>query len=215
MTERKEPFSLTCASCGSNVLKKIKKGEYVCEYCGSRYLFDDDKSIDDEQTQSDLMSIFAEAEAYRAKGELEKELQALVKGLDIAPDNCTLMLKLGRTYRMMGEPKKAYEYYRKAEELDPDDPVVYNNLGSLYLTQERYEEAKPYMDKCLKMIEEDPLSADIDEIAVIYNNYALSIGKAGDLDSARKYLKMAKDKGCAERHLSYVCDKLKIDKRKI
>lgn len=200
--------SMTCDFCGGKKLKRIRKGEYVCEYCGSRFLYTADDDTDDEQVQARLMAIFAQAEEYEENGDLENELQTLTKGLETAPDNCTLMLKIGRAYRKLGEPKMAYEYYKKAEQLDPNDPVVYNNLGSLYLTQECYDEARSYMEKCMRMIEADPLSASIDEIAVIYNNYALSVGMAGDKDRARKYLKQAKEKGCAERHLSYTCGKL-------
>ena len=202
--------SMTCEFCGGRKLKKIRKGEYVCEYCGSRFLYNADDDSDDEQVQARLMAVFGKADEYEEKGDLENELQTLVEGLEIAPDDCTLMLKIGRAYRKLGEPKKAYEYYRKAEQLDPTDPVVYNNLGSLYLTQECYAEARPYMEKCMRMIETDPLSASIGEIAVIYNNYALSEGMAGDRNLARKYLKLAKEKGCAEEHLSYTCGKLGI-----
>ena len=62
----------------------------------------------------------------------------------------------------------------------------------------------------IAMIEADPMSASTADAAVTYANYAFCIGKLGDLAGARKYLTIAKKKGCNEQTLDYFCKALKI-----
>ena len=60
------------------------------------------------------------------------------------------------------------------------------------------------------LIEADPMSASAADVAVTFSNYALCIGTLGDLTGAKKYLTMAKKKGCSPRTIDYVCQALKI-----
>lgn len=201
----------SCSSCGSSSLRKVSDGEYVCEFCGSRFFVGEpDEAGDAEEADADLAAVFEKAAGYEERDDYKNELRTLAKGLDIAPNDCTLMLKIGRAYWRLGFIKKAVEYYRKAEELDPDDPIVYVNLGALYLSQDQYKMAKPLFEKGIAIIEADPLSASPGDTAVTYGNYALCIGKLGDREGAKHYLEIATEKGYNRSSVDNVKKKLRL-----
>ena len=205
-----------CTSCGSNALKRIRNGEYVCEHCGSRfYTREDQGTISPEEAALMLTALFAEADEYAAKGDAPAELRTLLKGLEITADDCSLMLRLGRANWKQGNLKKAREYYQRAEALDPGDPIVYVNIGTLCMSLEQYKEAKSNYEKGIAIIEADPLSATPGDTAVAYGSYALCLGKLGDLTGAKKNLKLAKAKGYSEKSISVVCERLKIRRSEI
>lgn len=207
---------LVCRVCGGNRLKRLRTGEYQCEHCGSVLLTERQESAGSEaERDARLDAILAEAAGYEEKSDWREELRVLSRGLDVAPDSCTLMLKLGRAYWRLGYTQKAQAYYRRAEELDPDDPIVYVNLGSLYLTGGLYDEARPQYEKGLALIEADPLSATQGDAAVAYGNYALCLGRLGDLEGAERNLRIAKEKGYRVQSVDYVCRTLGLDKSKI
>lgn len=207
---------LVCPVCGGNRLKRLRTGEYRCEHCGSVLLTERRESAEnDAGRDARLDAIFAEAAGYEEKDDFRAELRVLARGLDVAPDSCTLMLKLGRAYWRLGYTQKAQEYYRRAQELNPDDPVVYINLGSLYLTGGLYAEARPQYEKGLALIEADPLSATPGDAAVAYGNYALCLGRLGDPEGAERTLRIAKEKGYRPESIDYVCRTLGLDRSKI
>ena len=49
---------LQCVTCGSNQLKKIRQGEYICQHCGNRYLTDNQDMIT-EATEKELIYILS------------------------------------------------------------------------------------------------------------------------------------------------------------
>ena len=216
VAEKKPPsgsgmHAVMCASCGSSNLKRVGKGEYLCEHCGSRFFTEEaDGGMSPEEKKAKLMALFAEAERFAEKDDYGAELGVLSKGLELAPDDVTLLLKLGRACRNLGFQQEAMEYYRKAEQVNPDDPVIYVNQGTAYLMQDMPAEAKPLLEKALAMMDADPMSATKGDIAVTYGNYALCIGKLGDLAGARKYLRIAKEKGHRQQSIDYICRKLQI-----
>ncbi|MBQ6360280.1 MAG: zinc ribbon domain-containing protein [Lachnospiraceae bacterium] len=212
--EKKKPaemLAVVCASCGSGQLKRIGRGEYLCEHCGSRFFAQEPENFtDSEKEKAELLALFAEAEKHADKGDYRAELIALSKGLKLAPEDGTLLLKLGRACMRLGFIQEAMEYYRKAEEVCPDDPIVYVNQAVLYQKQDMAAEARPLLEKALAMIEADPMSATAADVAVTFSNYALCIGTLGDTAEATKYLTMAKKKGCSDQTIEYVCKALKI-----
>ena len=212
----KQLESLKCTACGSGKLKKISRSEYICEYCGSRYflgLRSEDVKADQDEAQ--LMPLFLEAQKYERKDAIAKELEILLKGLEIAPDNSTLMLKLGRAYWRLGLLKKASEYLERARQLDPNDPVLYNNIALLYISSKDYEKARLNLEKSFELIKDDPLCVSGNDEAIIYGNYGMVIGKLGNLEEARKYLRIAKEKGYSDSSIKNVCKSIGIDARKI
>ena len=197
--------AVACASCGSGNLKRIGKGEYLCEHCGSRFFTEEpDDVLSPEEKNAKLLALFAEAESYSAKDDYQAELSTLTKGLELAPENSRLLLRLGRACASLGLLREAMEYYGKAEKANPDYPIVYLNQAILYLKQDMAAEAKPLLDKALALIGENPMSASTGDIAITYANYAQCIGKLGDRAAAKKYLSMAKEKRCDKSWLDYV-----------
>ena len=200
-----------CAACGSGNLKRIGKGEYLCEHCGSRFLAEEpDDVMSPEEKQAKLLVLFAEAEKYSENDDYHAELSTLIKGLDLAPENSRLLLRLGRACANLGLLREAMEYYRKSEKVNPDYPIVYLNQAILYLKQDMAAESKPLLEKALALIEADPISVSSGDIAVTYANYALCIGKLGDHTGAGKYLRMAKAKHCDKSWMDHVCDLLEM-----
>ncbi len=203
--------AVVCASCGSGDLKRIGRGEYRCGHCGSRFFAEEpEDAMSIEERKAKLLTLFAEAQKHADHGDYQAELGALSKGLELVPEDPTLLLKLGRASMRFDLVQEAMEYYRKAEEVNPDDPIVYVNQGVVYMKQDMAAEAKPLFEKALAMVKADPLSASTSDVAVTYSNYALCLGELGDRAGAKKYLAAAKKKGCSEKTIDYVCKKLKI-----
>ena len=205
-----------CAACGSRHLRKVRKGEYRCEYCGSRFFTDgQDASASEEDVETELMALFEEAAAYESKDNISAELKVLLKGLDLDPENCLLLLKLGRAYWRLGLDEKSLEYLRKAEQLYPDNALVYFNLANIHLTRGEYAAAKPLYEKSLAAIEANPLSVSANDVAVSYANYGNCLGRMGDLKGAKKYLSIAKAKGYSSTSLANVCRLLGLNPKRL
>ena len=68
-----EPESLRmypgkCTSCGGTVLKKIRAGEYQCEYCGMMLFFDEQNDGEDQEAiDAKVALLLSEASAYAKK----------------------------------------------------------------------------------------------------------------------------------------------------
>ena len=198
---------MICASCKA----PLPEGAAFCPSCGNRVGLKPYAEMDEWPETSVLLKIFAEADEYERKDDYQTELQILSKGLRIAPDNCSLMLRLGRAFWRLGYDQKAMDYYRKAERLNPRDPIVYVNIAAVYISRGMYAEARPYLERGIAIIEADPLSASAGDIAVTYGNYALCAGELGDRSGAKKYLALAKKNGYRRESLETVCSRLHLD----
>lgn len=208
--------SMRCTSCGSSSLKIIRTGEYRCEHCGTKFYTDRQNPRGDVETLDAKVAVFlSEAAAYANKGDYRNELQTLAKAMELAPEDNTVLLRLGRAYWRLGLSEKALEYYRIAEDLYPGDPIVYANIGSAYIKLGHYAEAKVQYEKGIAIIESDPMSACADDIAVTYGNYALCLGKLGDRKSAKKYLSIAKEKGYSQESIDSICKQLHLNRYSI
>lgn len=202
-----------CTSCGSGSLKRVRRGEYLCEHCGHRF-YTEANDPGPEEMQARLLELFEEADEYRDRGDHGKALMILIKGLDFAPEDAMLLMKLGMEYWALGMAEKARGYYLESEKRNPHTPIIYGNLGCLYLTQGQPAEARPYCEKAIAMIEENPFSATPRETAVTYGNYALCLGRLGDLDGAEKYLKIAEQKGYSEKSINNIRSELHLKRRR-
>lgn len=201
--------TMKCTACGSNQIKRVQAGEYLCEHCGTTF-FIKDQTGSEVSSDLKLTALLREAESYAEKEDLQSELKSLATAYSIAPDNNDVLLRYGRCYIKLGFPQKAMEYFQKAEVLFPDDPIVYVNIGTALLKQGHYAEAKPRYERALAIIEEDPTSATTGDIAVTYGNYALCVGRLGDKKKARKYLSIAKEKGYRSASVDWICKELQI-----
>lgn len=187
---------VACTACGSHELRQLSHGVYLCEYCGSRFLVDDDKTITDaEVVDAQVLAAYLKANDYSDKEDYTNELQTLVAVLPLAPNNTVLRNKIGRAYRRLGLNDKALEQYNKAMELDPDNPSSYANIGILNLILDNCSEAKTYLEKALGMIEKNPDSATPGDKATFWGNYAYCVGKMGDKTRAYQLLDKAEKMG--------------------
>ena len=89
---------MICASCKA----PLPEGAAFCPSCGNRVGLKPYAEMDEWPETSVLLKIFAEADEYERKDDYQTELQILSKGLRIAPDNCSLMLRLGRAFWRLG-----------------------------------------------------------------------------------------------------------------
>ena len=207
---------MICISCGSSNFKKIRRGEYQCEYCGAMLCTDGQKPGEDhEAADAETAVLLSEAQAFAERKDYREELKTLAKAMALSPKNNTVLLRLGRAYWRLDLPDKALEYYRKAEELYPDDPIVYVNIASAFMKQGHYEEAKAQCEKGIAIIESDPMSASADDIAIAYGNYALCLGRLGDKEGAKKYLSVAKKKGYSKESVNTICRQLHLNRFQI
>ena len=191
-----------CPACGSTNLKRLQPGEYVCEFCGSKYYTDEPRPFENTESRDAMVAVLLkEAEEYAAKRDYKNELQTLMKAFSLNPESDTVLLRVGRAYSRLDFPQKALEYYQKAERLYPDDPIVYVNIGTAFMNQGLPKEARPYYEKALSIIERDPASAVIGDIAVSYGSYALCLGRLGDKKNAVKYLAIAEGKGYSQESI--------------
>ena len=204
-------LSMRCTSCGSSDLRKISTRKYRCEHCGTILVTGGQTPGENDEAQDAKVAVLlSEAQTYAGKKDYQSELQTLIKAAELAPEDNTVLLRLGRAYWRLGSLEKALEYYRMAEELYPEDPIVYANIGSALISLGQYAEAKEQYEKGIAIIEADSASACLTDIAITYGNYALCLGKLGDRRGARKYLSIAKEKGYSQESISSVCRQLHL-----
>ena len=208
-------YLLACKSCGSSSLRRIRKGEYLCEHCGSKWIADEQNSSVgvEEQDAVDTInkSILSQAKEYHNKGEHQKALLILAKGLDEDLENYSILFWLGKEYYQLDNLEKALECYKKAEKLYTDDPTLFVNIGLIYFSMGQYQMAKLQYEKAIAMIEADPASVAKIDITTAYGNYGYCIGMMGDRENAKKYLSRAKAEGYYPNVLKYVCEYLELD----
>ncbi len=209
--EKSHLHSMKCTSCGSSDLKRVYRGKYRCEHCGTILYTDEQNTGEDQEAAAAQAAVLlSEASAFAEKKDYQNELQTLIKAVKLAPEDDTVLLRLGRAYWRLGSLEKAMEYYRIAEDLYPNDPSVYNNIGSNYFKSGHYAQAKEQYEKAVAIIVSDPLSASAEDTAVTYGNYAYCLGKLGDRKNAKKYLSIAKEKGYSKDSIDTICRDLHL-----
>lgn len=182
----------TCPTCGSKEFLRESIGVMVCRYCRNRY---DEKTLNGavltrEEIDAQVAGLLLRSEEYRSRDNYEEEIRVLSEASAIAPDSCSVWLKLGRAYRMLGMSPRALECYEKARGLEPDNGVAYTNTGAVYCAAGDYETACRWYEQGLSMMGQlDP------DYPGALGNYALSLGMMGKKRKAVGYLKMAKQRG--------------------
>ncbi len=181
---------LKCVACGGNELKR-HGNICVCSYCGSKYTLDEsDNMVSEELTEAKIITLLVNSSKLHEEENYAKELEVLFKAYEMDKSNSDITVKLGRCYRALGLPDKAIEYYKRTLELNPNEGTAYTNMGTIYILREDYEEAAKCYEKGLPMI--DKATSDY---WIGYANYALVIGKLGDLQKADKMIKEAEVRG--------------------
>jgi len=167
-----------CVTCGSNQIKMIRPGEYLCEHCGNQYVAKDQEA-DLMVTDKEMYDLYVKADVLRKKGEFSEELSLLLEYKDKAWNNVDFVLKLGRAYRSVGYSSKAMECYDRAIELKPDDALIYVNMGAVYLAGKEFEKAIPLYEKGVKMIAENPALYTKDDRNIARAHYGAVLAGVG------------------------------------
>lgn len=185
---------IQCAMCGSNRLKKVRQGEYVCEHCGNRYVTDSQNDVK-EATDKELFDLFVRANKYYEKGDKVNELKTLLEYKDRAWDNVDYVIKLGRSYRRAGYNSKAIECYDRAIELNPGDAMIYCNLGAIYFLNKDFAKASSFYEKSIHLIESDPVIYTVDDRNTAYANYGAALVGCGRPEEGESYIRKAESNG--------------------
>ena len=170
-----------------------------------------DPNTDSEADQEEqFKSLIYQSTDYHMKERYQEELDVLLRAQKIKPDNIHVLVKLGRVHRCLGDNIKAMEFYNKAKDMNPRDPTIYVNMASVYVMSGDYANGKPLYEQALDLIE-DGAPATIQDKAAIYANYAICIGKLGNIKVARKYLIKARRNGYDEKTIIQACNTLNLD----
>ena len=129
-------------------------------------------------------------EGYRALGayynrvmhDPEKALEALARGLKLAPDDASLLVGLGATERQLGRWADTLAHLRRAREQDPRSYGVANVLGATLLRLRRTGEARETIDRGLVLA---PAQLNLIRLK------AMTFLQGGDLAGARAVLAAA------------------------
>ncbi len=126
-------------------------------------------------------------EAYRALGayynlvahDPEKAIEALARGLSLAPANAELLVHLSAVERQLGRWDDALAHLRRAREQDPRSLGVANVLGATLLRLRRTGEAREVIDRGLLLA---PAHLNL------IHNKTMTFLQEGDLAGARAVL---------------------------
>ena len=144
-------------------------------------------------TDAEIIEIYRcymEAGKHMQANRFADELQILNKALRISPNNASTLIKIGRCYRNIGLLDNAIESYKKAIEIDPSFGVAYTNLGLAYFQNEQWLDAIAQYKIGLSLYD-----VKTDEYWMAYANYAIVIGKLGDLERAERMIAEAEQYG--------------------
>lgn len=119
---------------------------------------------------------------YQDRGEMDKARELYARAVAKAPSNAELLNNLGSWYYAQGEFDEARKYWSQSATADPAYPSPLNNLAGLEINAQRYVEAERLLRRALE------LDADYGDARI---NLSLVLSAQGDLDSARKELRVA------------------------
>jgi len=98
------------------------------------------------------------AARYRARGDAERVEQELRRGLELAPDDPSLLFNLGRVLEERAELTGSRAAYERVLELQPDNPDAGRLLGRLLFLSREYEAAAAVLRESLRVRPENPES---------------------------------------------------------
>jgi tetratricopeptide (TPR) repeat protein len=87
----------------------------------------------------------------REKGELQKSIQFMEKGLEFAPDHFELLSNLGTAYGLQKNYMKAIEVLERARSIRPNVAKVHSDLGLSYYFSGQIEKAKASFNKAIAL----------------------------------------------------------------
>ncbi len=181
---------MICEFCGTEISNETQH-MFVCNGCLSTYIVDNEnnalikylvndkfKSIYD-RVKSSLLSL--------PSPEKEKTIQQLLSAYHNVP---ALWNMLGVIYRSQNRLKEAGDCYSEALKINPKYGQLYLNRAILKYNQNDYIGALDDGNKAMVY-----MSSSDDNYATLLGNYALFVGKNGDLTHAEELLQKAYEKG--------------------
>ena len=121
---------------------------------------------------------------YLQRGDYEVALEKLQRAIEFDPRYAPAHSALGILYETIGEDRKAGEHYRRSARLDPDDGDIHNNYGQFLCRNGDFEAAEEHF----LIATEDPFYRTP---ALAWGNAGTCALRAGDLDTAERYLRQA------------------------
>jgi tetratricopeptide (TPR) repeat protein len=142
----------------------------------------------------DALALFYLSQAYFQTQNKGKALDAIERSAKLAPDNPTMLLKLGEYRAQMGKHSPALEALLKVQQLSPEEPGLDLALGNTYLSLLEVEPARAALERA---VEKDPKNP------AAISALASACSKARDHAAARGYYEQLLSLGHddAEYHL--------------
>jgi tetratricopeptide (TPR) repeat protein len=142
----------------------------------------------------DALALFYLSQAYFQTQNKGKALETIERCAKLAPDNPTMLLKLGEYRAQMGKHSPALEALLRVQKLNPDEPGLDLALGNTYLSLLEVENARAALERALKKDPRNP---------AVISTLANACAKARDHAAARQYYQQVLDLGHddAEYHL--------------
>jgi len=128
---------------------------------------------------------------YRRLGEYDKAIDNYTKSIKIYPNGMMAHQNLAAVYGIKKEYKNAIKEYEEILRISPNDPEGYFGIANSYMTLSQFDEALINANKALDIYEK----SNSHHIADGYYMVGLINYYKGDKENAKKYLKIAKDKG--------------------
>lgn len=128
---------------------------------------------------------------YRRLGEYENAIDNYKKSIKIYPNGMMAHQNLAAVYGIKKEYKSAIEEYKEILRISPNDPEGYFGIANSYMMLSQFDEALVNANKALDLYEK----SNSHHIPDGYYMVGLINYYKGDNENAKKYLKIAKDKG--------------------
>ena len=138
---------------------------------------------------ADVTSAINQAQALRAKGDLDGELHIISQLMLAQPDDARVVGEYGKLLIQQGRSADAAQFLRRAVELSPSDWSFYSALGVAYDQMGDPANAKLAYERALALKPGE---------AAILNNYGMSRMLAGDVVAARTLMTEAKASGSTD-----------------
>jgi Flp pilus assembly protein TadD len=138
---------------------------------------------------ADVTSVLHQAQALRAKGDLDGELRVISQLMLAQPDDSRVVGEYGKLLVQQGRSNDAVQFLRRAVELAPSDWTFYSALGVAYDQLADSANAKLAYERALTLKPGE---------AAILNNYGMSRLLAGDAAGARALMLQAKASGSTD-----------------
>jgi tetratricopeptide (TPR) repeat protein len=145
-------------------------------------------------SDEDALTLFYLSQAYFQTQNKGKALETIERCAKLAPDNPTMLLKLGEYRAQMGKHSPALEALLKVQTLNASEPGLDLALGNTYLSLLEVESARAALERALRRDPKNP---------AVISALASACSKARDHAAARRYYQQALDLGYddAEYHL--------------